>query len=434
MALVPLLVVWYSIFLVPPEVEFLVFGVRFNAYRVAVLLSSVPALWMTMRNAKGAISPIDIAVAAMAFWMVLSFILIYGFESGLVRGAGIVIDTALSYFVARVCIKTPDDLRRMLLLGLPAVLFAGGLLVVESATGELLYRPFAAKIFGNMAKFAGGEETGRIVLEKEFRLGLLRAYGPFMHPILAGAVMVAFLPIYYFSGLRSWPYILGVGVGLAGFFSLSSAAFLALIIAIGAIAIYHAKPHLPKISWWTIVSLIGLLGWAAHMASKNGIISVIARLTLTPATADYRRLIWEYGSISIANNPWFGIGYRQWERLYWMTGDSVDAHFLLLGMRHGLIVPLLLLFGIAYGMIRLGVILPNLNPKDKAFMIGLNISMFMYLIVGQTVNYFGSTNLVFMFLVAFLASMVSWGNGVLKMQSQMRLMLTRMRLQNAIPA
>jgi O-antigen ligase len=205
------------------------------------------------------------------------------------------------------------------------------------------------------------------------------------------------------------------------------------MIAGGAIAIYHIKPHLPKVSWWTIVSLLGLLGWAAHMASKNGIISVIARLTLTPSTADYRRLIWEYGSISIANNPWFGIGYRQWERLYWMTGDSVDAHFLLLGMRHGLIVPLLLLFALSYGMIRLGLILPNLYPKDKAFMIGLNISMFVYLIVGQTVNYFGSSNLVFMFLVAFLASMVSWGNGVLKMQSQMRLMLTRMSFLKTIP-
>jgi hypothetical protein len=38
-----------------------------------------------------------------------------------------------------------------------------------------------------------------------------------------------------------------------------------------------------------------------------------------------------------------------------------------------------------------------------------------------------------MFLVAFLASMVSWGNGVLKMQSQMRLMLTRMSFLKTIP-
>lgn len=410
LSLAPLLLVFYSFLLLPPEAEMAVFGVNLPSYRLALIAMMMPALWKILRRPKGPINPIDVAVAIMAFWIILSFTTNYSFGSGLVRGTGILIDVGLSYLVARACIRSPDDLRYFLLLVLPGLLFAGAFLAIESLSGRILLRPFFVSIFGAMDAFAGGDATGVLVLEPEFRLGLLRAYGPFPHPILAGAVMLGFLPLYYFSGLRSWPYVLGVAVTLTGFFALSSAAVLSLLVALGAIAIYHVKPYFPKISWWTIIGLLALIGWALHVGSKSGIISVISRLTLTPHTADYRLLIWEYGAKSVAKHPWFGIGYRQWERLNWMTGDSVDAHFLLLAMRHGLLVPVILLAAIIYGMVRLGRVVPLLPPKDRAFGIGLNIAMMSFVMVGQTVAYFGSANLVFMSFVAFLASTVSWCN------------------------
>lgn len=431
--LFPLLLVYYSFLMLPPEAEISIYGVSLPAYRQAVLLMSLPAFWMISGSRKAALNQIDIAIMFIAFWMMLSFMTIYGVESGFVRSAGIVTDTAIVYMVARACIKTPDELRRFLLLALPGVLFAGGMLVLESLSGRLLLRPFFASIFGSMTSYAGGEATGTIQLGQEYRLGLLRAYGPFSHPILAGVVMIGFLPLYYFSGLRSWPYYLGVAVALTGFFSLSSAAFLGLIVTFGAIAIYHIKPFFPRISWWTIVSILGVFVTAVHVSAQNGIIPIIARLTLTPHTADYRRLIWEYGSISVANNPWFGIGYTQWERARWMWGDSVDAHFLLLAMRHGLIVPVVLLAAIAFGVVRLGLAIPRLSLHERTLLIGVNMTLAVYLIVGQAVNYFGSTGLVFMTMVAFLASMLTWAEGELHRQNQFRLMVNRMRLYNMAP-
>lgn len=424
-ALLPLVFVFYSFLLLPPEVEFAIFGVSLPSYRLALLAMAVPALWMIVNNKQGSASTLDYVVTFTSFWIMLSFIMIYGFESGIVRGSGILIDTALMYMVARACVRTPDELRYFLLLILPGLIFAGGSLVLESFSGRLLVRPFFMSMFGPLDSFAGGEVSGSQSLENSYRLGLMRAFGPFPHPILAGAIMVGFLPLYYFSGLRSWPFIVGVTLAFTGFFSLSSAAFLALMIAGGAIGVYHVKPYIPKISWWTIVSLLGLAAWTIHMSTSSGIVSVLARLTLTPQTAEYRKLIWEFGSNNVANNPWFGIGYSQWDRPSWMFGDSVDAHFLLLAMRHGLIVPVLLLAGIAYGMIKLGLIQTGLTPRDKAFMIGVNITLFLYLIVGQTVNYFGSANLVFMTMVGFLASMVAWSDREVKMSSQLRLMSNR---------
>ncbi len=409
MQLMPLLVVFYSIFLLPPEVEFSAFGVNFPSYRVALLVVLVPTLWSSMRGRIASIQFMDVAIAIIGFWTILSFTMNYGFGEGIVRGAGVTIDTVLPYFIVRTCIKSLDDLRYFLILVFPAIAFAGLTLMAESLSGRLLLRPVFASIFGNVDVFVGGLNTGGLEIEGTQRMGLLRAYGPFPHPILAGIMMIGFLPLYFFSGLRSWPLIGGVLVTLTGVFGLSSAAFLALILAVSGVMLYQAKAYIPKISWWSISSLLILVVLTLHMISKNGIVYVIARLTLTPDTAEYRIHIWNWGSLTVAKHPWFGIAYKQWERASWM-GESVDAHFLLMAMRHGLVVPIMMLAAIFYGMIRLGLIIPYLSPKDRAFAIGINMCMVIYLIVGQTVNYFGSSNLLFISVIALLAAAVSWGN------------------------
>jgi O-antigen ligase len=427
--LVPLVLLFYSFLLFSPEVQVVLFEINLPSYRITLLAMSLPALWLVLRDKIGPISPIDAAVGLLSLWLVLSFTMVYGFERGLIRGSGIMIDTSLSYFVARACVKSWDDLRYLLLLCLPGFVFAAGSLVFESLSGQLWVRPAYISIFGSMTAYEGGEAVGALKLEGETRLGLLRAYGPFSHPILAGSFMIGFLPLFYFSGIRSWPFVISIFACLSGFFSLSSAAFLSLLIAGGAITIHHVKPYVPKVSWWTIASMSILFLWSLHMASKNGIISVLARITLTPDTAYYRTLIWEYGVQNVIENPWFGLGYKQWDRLHWM-GESVDAHFLLLAIRHGVIVPVLLLFGMIYGIVRLGLLIPYLSPKDRSLAIGLNLSAVIYLIVGQTVNFFGSSNLVLMIFVAFLASMVSWSNAEVKENNRKRIAYM-MAMQNA---
>ena len=405
----PLLAVLYSVFLLPPEVEASIFGISLPSYRMALLIVSVPSLWSAMRTRTGTVQFMDVAVAIIGFWTMLSFTTNYGFGEGFVRGAGVLIDTVLPYFVVRTSIKSLDDLRYTLILLLPAIAVAGAVLVAESFSGRLLMRPAFASIFGNLSGYVAGESSGSLVLESDRRLGLMRAYGPFPHPILAGIMMIGWLPMYYFSGLRSWPLILGILIPLTGVFGLSSAAFLALIVAVAVIVIYHVKAYVPKVSWWTITGLIITAFWTLHMVSKNGIIYVLSRLTLTPETAEYRIHIWEWGSINVEKHPWLGIAYKQWERASWM-GESVDAHFLLMAMRHGLVVAIMMLAAILYGTIRLGQLIPYLPPKDRTFAIGINMSLIMFLIVGQTVNYFGSSNILFMGMIAIVASIVKWGN------------------------
>lgn len=427
MQVLPLVLVFYSFLLFSPEVEITVFGVRLSSFRIVLLVVSVPALWSAIKQRRGGLPFMDVAIIAIGFWMMLSFMTIYGIESGFVRGCGILIDTVLPYFVTRVAIRSFDDLRYFLLLCLPGLAVAGAFLALESVTGRLYVRPAFISIFGSLESYSAGESAGVLDLTPETRLGLVRAFGAFPHPILAGVMMIGLLPLYYFSGFRSWALVLGILVPLTGFFGLSSAAFLALILAFGAIAIYHCKAYVPNVSWWTISGLFIMLIWALHMVSKNGIVPVIARLTLTPHTAEYRMHIWEWGWINIGKNPWFGLGYQQWERSSWM-GESVDAHFLLLAMRHGVFVSVVLLAAIFYGMIRLGLIIPHLGPKDRAFAIGINISVVIFFVVGQTVNYFGSANVLFMAVIGILASAVSFGNLTMQISKRQRLMQHKLQL------
>lgn len=420
--LIPLLLVFYSFLVLTPEVELTVFGINFPSYRIALLAVSVPTYWTWLRGTSSRIQFMDVAIAIVGFWTLLSFAVIYGIEVGLVRGAAITIDTVLTYFVTRSCIRSLDDLRYFLILCLPGLGIAGVALAAESLSGQLIIRPAFAAVFGSQSAYVGGEASGSLELGAEYRLGgLLRAYGPFPHPILAGIMMIGLFPLYYFSGLRSWPWIGGIMLTLTGFFGLSSAAFLALILVLGGILINHVKAYVPKISWWTISGLLALLVWTAHMGSTGGIINVISRMTLSPETAQYRTHIWEWGIINVEKNPWFGIGYEQWERLAWM-GESVDAHFLLLAMRHGLVVLIMLLIAIFYGIIRLGLIIPYLSSQDRAFCLGINISVISFLIVGLTVNYYGSSNILLMAVIAFLGSAVSWGNAQIQAQKHQRML------------
>jgi O-antigen ligase len=431
--LIPLLIVFYALLLLPPETEFSLFGVRFYGYRLGVIFGMIPALWMTIKDARGFLNRVDLGIALMSFWIALSFMAAYGLGLGFVRAFGIVIDTGGAYFVARASIVTPNDLRRFLILILPGLVLAGAMMAIESISGRLLVRPFATSLFGQMSRYSGGEAVGSLVLKSEFRAGFLRSYGPFDHPILGGAIMTGFMPLYVYSGLRKPAVVLGVLAAICGLFSLSSAAFLGVILMLGAIAISAALPYIPRLTWWTVIAMIGALLLALHLSSTNGIVQLLSRLTFSPETAYYRIEIWRYGMLNIEKHPLFGIGYAQWERASWMIMESIDAHFLYMGMRYGLIVPILLLAGIFFGMARIGRLMNDLDPLNRKLLLGLNISVFVYVIIGQTVTYFSAGGVVFMSFVGFLASLASWSELRVRANRQIQMMWRRQQLYQANP-
>ena len=210
----------------------------------------------------------------------------------------------------------------------------------------------------------------------------------FSHPILAGLALASFMPLFWFSGIRKWPWFAGMGASVFSVLSASSAAFLALLLAAALLTLDWAQRVVTFLSWKilipAILSTLGLI----HVVSETGIVNVIIRYSLNPTTARFRRLIWEYGTRSVEEHPWFGIGFTAYERLEWMI-PSVDNHWLLLGIRFGVIPAFGHVIVFTAAIVLLCLAAGRSNEVDRRTIAGLAISLTIVLITGFTVAFFG---------------------------------------------
>jgi O-antigen ligase len=400
----PLAILLASICVVAPEVNFDFGDLLFPPYRtliIILLLAIVPQL----ASGRVKMGMPDVLVGVSILWVFTSFIIHYGFSEGMVRSSAVAFDTGGAYLIARSCIQTFDDLRRVLVLLTVPMAFAGAIMVAESFGHTYLWRPFLASIFGPLSAFSEGEATGTLQISVEVRLGLQRALGPFSHPILGGVILISPLPLYYLSGLRSWPRVTGTLVSFLGFFSLSSAAILALLVGVGSIVVNYLLRFIRGLDWRGVAGLLGFAALIVQFGSRGGIIDIVSRMTLTPGTAYYRQLIWEYGWRSMLEHPLIGIGYSVYDRPSWMS-TSIDAHFLALGIRFGFVTPTCLLLALLAIMVSLGRRSARCPANDRNLLIGMNLTLAILLISAMTVTFFSEANVWFMAFIGMGAALV----------------------------
>ena len=400
--LIPFLVLLYSACM-PQEVRLVVGGLSIYPYRMAAFVLLPWALSELLRG-RLKLNAIDALVLAGALWMQISFVVFYGPVEGLVRGGALLVDIVPPYLVARICIRSPLDLRRVAVLAVPALVFVGASMLVESLSGRALVRPWAASQFGPLSSYENGVEVGVFNGTFDYRLGMLRAAGPFPHPILAGLFLASFAPLILQSGLRRWPLYLGLFASLCAVFSVSSAVWLALFLALGLVGYDWIQRRVEALNWRWALLASGIVLAGLQAASQNGLISIFIRYSLNPGTGYYRKMIWDFGIRSVERNPWFGIGYTDFERAAWMT-NSVDNHWLLLAIRHGFLPCLLLLTVCAALIVRLCVTSLALAEPDRRLFVGLAIAIFSLVMAGFTVAFVGGMQTWFFMLLAVASSL-----------------------------
>lgn len=401
--ILPAVILFYSV-LLPSEIRILIAEQNLYPTRLAALMI---APWMLLRIAQGQTNWTwwDAVFLLGAFWMVLAFMVYYGPAVGIRRGGILAFDVVMPFLVGRLCFRDANDLRRFLILIAPGLFLAGATLLMEVLAARPLVRPAAASIFGDMAAYEGGEAVGLRDVFIDRRLGILRATGPFPHPILAGILLACFLPIYFMSGLRKWPFILGIGASFFAVFSASSAAFLALLLGIALIAIDWAQKFIEFISWKIILLFSGMLMLAVHFMTERGIIVFFSSFTLNPQTSAFRRIIWQYGTQSVEKHPWFGIGFSEYERPAWMLSSSVDNHWLLLAMRFGLIPAIATLIVSIAGVVLLASASAKASEDERRLLVGLAIALFSIVLLGFSVAFFGGAVYWFYMMFAIALSL-----------------------------
>lgn len=326
--------VWPAVLLIyaallPMELVVRVGDFNLYAYRIALFIA-VPGVALQLIYGRVKLGLVDGAILFSGLWMAISFGQLYGLAKGIERGGVLGFDLVMAYFVGRCYIKDVKSLRRAIRFSVPGVVIAGGTMLLESLSGTLIVRPTLASWFGNVE----GESA---VLRNEVRLGLTRAYGPFPHPILGGLHLTSFLPLFVAMLQSSWTKVLAVASASFGIFALSSAVFISMAQNTLLVVYDLIQKRVKGLGWSVVVYGAVALLVALHIFSTNGVLGVLVRYaTLEANTGFYRLSIWEFGSMSVANHPWFGTGFEYWLRPAWMTGSSVDAHWLLLAMRFGL--------------------------------------------------------------------------------------------------
>lgn len=389
--LFPLVVIAYTC-LLPRELIFQVGPIEFDPTRTGAVLMTPFALAILKRRPIR-FSPFDFLATFVFAWYLIAAYAADGFPGGAIRGLGYASSTALVYLIARVGIRTHEDFRRLLILLLPGLFLAGLLIFIESTTHTIFVRPLIGELVGRPPP-----STVDTV-----RLGLMRGSGPFTHPILGGVFLAALLPVYW-AAFGSLPRLrlVGMGVAVFGFFSLSSAAILALVIGVGGIVAVKLQ-RLTRIP----LLLLGGLGTAVvvlalEIVTKYGALHFLLRhLTLNAGTARYRTSIWEHATIEVVNHPLFGIGERDWTRPLWMIRESVDAYWLFIAMRYGLpasVGMFLLALSVVVLCVRSAAFLPKSPARDMH--VGVAISVSVLIFSAFTVHLWEGILSLFLILIA----------------------------------
>lgn len=384
--LLPMVLLVYST-LLPQEVRISVAGQVIYPYR-AVTFLLLP--WLLSRIATGRMPfrLADLWVFGAVAWMIVSFCAFYGLGDGITRGGALAYDVIAPYLIARTGIRNLQDFRRLLIIVAPGLMAAGFSMMIESVTHRQLIRPIAAAIFGPLPYFEGGQAVSAAKDFNVVRLGLLRASGPFSHPILAGLFMASFFPIYLNASIKKWPYLFGIIASVFAIFSVSSAAFLSLMLSGIFLGYDYLLKFLRGVGWRFFIFTFSTFLLFVEMASQNGVMPIIIRYTLDPATGWYRQLIWEYGTRSIERHPWFGIGFTDYERLPWMI-NSIDNHWLLLGVRHGYITPVFFFIGCLVAVISLAQASARFNKYDGKLARAIVFSLVGIVLLAFTTSLFG---------------------------------------------
>lgn len=306
-------------------------------------------------------------------------------------------DVGLSYFFARAAFRSIRDFRLFLLMMAPGFALIAAILVVESVTKTHILQPFVQSLLG----------TGGGYPLVDIRLGLMRAAGPFAHPILAGIVMASLLSLYWFSGLRRWPLWIGVGAAAGSFFTVSSAALLGLVLGAGLIAYNWMTEKFVNLTWKLFFTISGILFLALELGTESGTFNLLVRYaSLNSVSSYYRTLIWKYGSLNVEQHPWFGIGYGDWDRPQWMT-SSVDNYWLLQAIQFGIMPPLIYFIIIILAVIGLSRRSNRENLVDQRTLRGIAISMAVMALGALSVSVWLSAQVWFHLLMGISVSMAS---------------------------
>lgn len=364
--------------------------VSLSISRVILLAMVLPCLAKWIGGASGRIRASDIALLLFCLWSALSLAAVHG-PTFAAKPAGILFaETMGAYLLARCYIRDADDFFNMARMLFRIVAFLFPFALLEALTGRNVLLELFAAILPSYP------DNGN-----DMRAGLRRAQVVFEHPILLGICAGSALALTHLVLGHRIPLFqrwLKTGlIGATALLSLSSAPIAAIVVQAALImwgALFRKSPNCWRFLWCLFLASYLAVVFGSNQTPAKFYIS---HFTFDPATGWHRLLIWEFGSASVLNHPFFGIGFDDWARSSWMS-TSVDMFWLLNTMRYG--IPGGLLLALSFFAVFLGVSFrKGLDERLVAYRTAYLIVMMAFFLVGWTVHFWGTAYLWFTFLL-----------------------------------
>jgi hypothetical protein len=374
-------------------------AIMLHSHRLLLLVALV-RVWIRSEWHTGGATTIDRLVVFGSLWPLLIGI----FQpqepgSGLVNALGGTFSILSAYFVIRGWCRSIDELKTIV---------AGLALLLVPVSISMGFEKLSGRNF--FAVLGGAQE----IISRE---GVIRARGPFRHPILAGTIGAACVPL--MLGLilhRPFFALLGISASLGIVAAChSSGPIVSLMVGVAIFAAWRWRRHARAAVWLGVVAYIAV----DLISNRRGYEALVTRLDLTgSSTAFYRaRLI----KTTLAHfNEWWLIG-TDYTR-HWipsgigsvvLDGRHIDVTnmYIARGINDGLVGMIILIVTIITAVRQTVIVANHPTPStpnpDVRFVWALGATLGSLAVSGLSVSYFDQSSAFIWLLVAWIASTTS---------------------------
>jgi len=384
-----LVVVYLVLMTIPSELYFNVLGVRLELYRIFLVLVSFVFIKDFLRFNRFQLP--EKMLFLYCFYCFIGFLINHG-VGGIQSGIILFLEIFVGYFIGLSIAGSAAKFKRV--LGFISVFYFLMIpfAIIESQNGYRLLHVFFAELVGNPVLDYLGDSY--------LRHGLHRASTVFSHPILYSVCAVMFIPIYFALYHKAKAAFLISGIYVAMITSVTSVGFLMVLLQVGMVVLkYISKFYRNVFKHVVLLSLFSFL-ILNFLSNRGPVLLFVQTMALNPDTAYARYLQWFYSFDDIQANPFFGIGFYEWSRPFWML-ISIDSFWLMTVLQNGIPALVFLFMFFTVSTKRYWVAWRTTN---SILFFAYFVSAFSVIFAAFTVDYFDRAQLMVFLLFGFFNS------------------------------
>jgi hypothetical protein len=393
-----------AIFL-PEELSFYIFQFRFTLDRLILFLLT-PVLLVRfaqlLASGKRRLVFSDIFIVLTGVWMIVAPALVVDLGYSLHHSAPNAAAFCGSYLATRILLSERGQALRFIDLLCHVVAIVALFGVMDALADRPIMHEFLRGLTGYAANVGS-----------EHRWGILRAMGPMEHPILFGIACTIGLLLAVSSPIRAKGLTIAA-CGLGVFLSLSGAPIQAAVLGLGLLT-YDSLLAEYRSRWWVLIGVAALGYGALCSVSSSPLASLFMHLPMFDTSSYWIRVYqWDTIGIIVSNSPWLGIGWDLQEvakGMPFFVLSSVDSLWLFQAMVYGIpgavLTGLSMLGAVCYRASGRSV---NLTQHESKLATTLSISIVVIVLLGFTVDFWGTTWMLAALLVGVRAHLADLGS------------------------